>query len=315
MMKTDSLLSTNHLFMVDPVGFGFNFETAESNAFQQAPSFQEIHEIELLARKEFDSYANLLTKNGMTVHTLIGQNGLPDAVFPNNLFSTHADGTWIQYPMMALNRQSERQLQPAEFLMKKGFEISSTLDLTHWETQNAFLEGTGSLILHPHEKTAWMAISPRAHLNVAQEWSEKTGYQLHSFCTHDQSGKPVYHTNVIMAVGSHWHFICEEMIISYSSIEDSLTKLNSQPISISMEQVYQFCGNVLEVKNEQGTPFGVISKTAWNSLHHHQKRAWEKSVQPLIVDISTIERIGGGSARCMLAEIFLPYKHSMSMTT
>ena len=315
MNKTTQLLSTNHVLMVDPVGFGYNEETAESNAFQHLPNHHDISQIEYLARKEFEQFAHLLNKNGITVHVLEGKIGLPDAVFPNNLFSTDRHGTWVDYPMMAANRQMERALYPRTFLEEKGFEVHHHLDLTTWESKARFLEGTGSLILQPQQKSAWLALSPRAHLDVAQDWAQQTGYALHTFETSDLTGKSVYHTNVIMSIGTQWHFICPEMIPHFHTIKNSLEELHSTEIQLSAEQVYQFCGNVLEVRNDHHTPFGILSSTAWNALNTQQKRAWEQFVQPLIVDIPTIEKIGGGSARCMLAEIFLPHKYSKSITT
>jgi len=315
MNNSTELLSTNHVLMVDPIGFGYNIETAESNAFQHLPNHHDLLQIEHLARKEFEQFANLLTQNGINVHILEGRTGLPDAVFPNNLFSTDRQGKWVDYPMMAKNRQMERTLHPRTYLEQKGFEIQQHIDLTHWESKALFLEGTGSLILQPHLQAAWVALSPRANIEVAKDWAQQTGYALHSFDTRDLTGKSVYHTNVIMSIGTHWHFICADIIPDFHLLKEPLEQLHSNEILLSIEQVYQFCGNVLEVRNQHNTPFGIISSTAWNALNAQQKRAWEQFVQPLIVDIPTIEKIGGGSARCMLAEIFLPHKHSKSMTT
>ena len=307
-MKNSQLLSAQCLFMVDPIGFGFNEETAKSNSFQQRLKHEQSSFIETTARKEFHDFVNTLVKNGVTVETLSGRNDMPDAVFPNNLFSTSVDGTWVDYPMMAQNRQKERQLGVSEFLTSKGYQITKKIDLTHWENKQCYLEGTGSLILHTPSKQAWIASSPRAHRVVAEDWSAQTQYTFHFFDTADKQQLPVYHTNVLLSIGSQWHFVCSEIIKQHNEIEASLEALSSQRIELNMDQVYQFSGNVLEVQNAQNQPFGVISLSGWNALQPQQKRAWEKFVQPLIVEIPMIEKIGGGSARCMMAEIYLPYK-------
>jgi hypothetical protein len=307
-MKNTQLLSPLCVFMVDPIGFGFNEETASSNAFQNTASHFPPHELELIVRREFHDFVNTLVKNGIHVETLPGRKGLPDAVFPNNLFSTMNDGTWIDYPMMANNRQKERELGVGDYLITKGFQIQKRIDLTYWEKENRFLEGTGSIILHKPSQQAWIANSPRADRAVAESWSEATGYAFHFFNTRDKQLQPVYHTNVLLSIGSHWHFICSEMILESEPIAESLETISSCSIDLTMEQVYHFSGNVLEVQNGQHQPFGIISSTGWNALSGKQKRAWEQFVQPLIVDIPMIEKIGGGSARCMMAEIYLPYK-------
>jgi hypothetical protein len=307
-MKNSQLLSPLCVFMVDPIGFGFNEETAGSNAFQNTAHHLAPHELEYTVRNEFHEFVNTLVKNGILVETLPGRKGIPDAIFPNNLFSTMHDGTWIDYPMMAANRQKERELGVHDYLKSKGYLIQKRIDLTHWEKEKRFLEGTGSIIFHKPSQQAWIANSPRAHREVADAWSAETGFDFHFFNTRDKQQQPVYHTNVLLSIGSHWHFICPEMILESQLIRESLENISSFGIELTMEQVYQFSGNVLEVQNAQNQPFGVISSTGWNALNRQQKRAWEQFVQPLIVDIPLIEKIGGGSARCMMAEIYLPYK-------
>ena len=307
-MNNHELLSAQQILMVDPIGFTYNPQTATTNAFQSVPSSVEMEFLEKKAREEFHDFANLLIKEGIQVHVIAGQHGLPDAVFPNNLFSTDPNGTWIDYPMMAPNRQAERLLDPKNFLMNKGFQIEKTIDLTHWEQQHLYLEGTGSLILHTATQQAWIAESARANRAVVQDWALQTGFSFHMFSTKDRKGNPVYHTNVLMSIGTKWHLICPDLIPEFQKWEHTLESLSSHRIEISEDQVHQFAGNVIELKNNANTPFIVISKTGWTSLTAQQKRAMEQFAQPLIVNIETIEKVGGGSARCMIAEIFLSQK-------
>lgn len=303
--------SSDTILMIEPVAFGFNAETAVNNYFQ-------VHQVscdtQSGALQEFMNFVNMLRsydinvitiKDTLTPHT-------PDSIFPNNWISFHHDGTLILYPMFAVNRRLERRSDILEQLSQKGFKISTVKDYTQFEAENRFLEGTGSMILDRDNKIAYGAISLRLDEDVFKKWCTEFGYQpiiFHAFQSVNGQRLPIYHTNVMMCIASKFAVIGLETIDDKDEralIVESLSKCHKEIIEITEEQVHSFAGNMLEVRNRQGKPFLVMSKCAYQSLSSTQIQRIRKYTDILYADLHTIERNGGGSARCMMAEVFLP---------
>ena len=305
--------TTNHLLMVRPVRFAFNDETATNNAFQQRDT---THEAALnTARQavhEFDAYVALLRENGVIVEVLqdTPEPFTPDSIFPNNCFSTHVDEngrtTLVLYPMFAPNRRLERT---------KSLKLLDTMhwdrfiDFTHWEERGEFLEGTGSIILDRVHHIAYACRSPRTSEVVLKEWAMTMGYDYLLLDCQDEHGTPVYHTNVVMHVGTSKVVVCLESIRDDKQREQLLQRLQQtgkQVVPISLAQMKCFAGNMLEVRSVEGKPLLVMSQTAKRSLTLQQLDMLKQDTQILAPDIPCIETAGGGSARCMIAELFNP---------
>lgn len=305
--------------MVRPIRFAFNEETAGNNAFQQKAETEDaVLEIQRKAVEEFDSYVRLLRDNGVEVEVLqdTPEPFTPDSIFPNNCFSTHLekdkDGknlrTLVWYPMFANNRRLERE-KLKNALDKEVFD--KIIDLTPSEADGAFLEGTGSLILDREAKLAFCCASPRSSENVLERWAEKLDYEYFLFNAEDEEGTPIYHTNVMMHVGSDIAVVCLDSVTDIEERErliELLEENGKEIVEISFEQMHSFAGNMLELKgkDEDGKPCKllVMSATAKNSLTEEQLAQLEDKVRIVAPEISSIETAGGGSARCMLAEIF-----------
>lgn len=296
--------------MVRPVRFAFNEETAGSNAFQKK-SEGEGASLSELAVKEFDAFVAMLRENGVKVSVLqdTSEPFTPDSIFPNNCFSTHFDDrkrVLVLYPMLAPNRRLERKkLLP--FLTSQFSVPGSPLSLTHYEAEGQYLEGTGSLILDREHRIAYACRSPRTSEVVVKEWASRMKYDYFLFESEDQQGVPVYHTNVMMNVGTRLAIVCMESIKDTQQrkrLAELLGENGKEVVEISFEQMNQFAGNMLELKNDKGEKLLIMSLTARKSLTPQQVSILEKDVRIISPDIPTIERIGGGSARCMLAEIF-----------
>jgi hypothetical protein len=310
-----SMQSTSRIIMVRPACFCFNSETAVSNAFQndQYANSSTANQIQQQALSEFDRMVEQL--RSYDVHVDICDDTpspiKPDAIFPNNWFSTHSDGTIILYPMLAENRRLERRLD----LIKKLAEThqaTAIIDLSPYEKRHQYLEGTGSLLLDRVNKIAYAVRSPRTHDTIVQHFTKLMNYQQPPiiFDSVDKNQKPIYHTNVMMAIGTHAAIICLESIPDKGQKEMIVKSLEQNGkrkiIDITMEQMNQFAGNMLEVQNKQGHLLLVMSKTAYDSLTNEQRSTIEKTNTKLVYfDISTIEQCGGGSVRCMIAENFL----------
>jgi hypothetical protein len=303
-MATKRKQTTRKLLMTDPIGFCYNAQTADSNAFQTKTSLNN-KESEYLARKEFNLFVDQLIVKGVEVLLANGQMQTPDAVFPNNVFSTTHDGRFFYFPMANENRRQEREIGYDLLLQNHGFHINETIDLSELEKQGQFLEGTGSMIFHHPSETLFMSRSIRSQekaLNAFCKYSPHNAILLEAL---DANKKEIYHTNVVLSIGNGWMIACLEAISQYDEIKFWCEQNQIELIEINLEQMNQFGANVLEVEGKN-SPLGVISETAWKAYTTQQKRAWEKFLEPLIVSIPTIETIGGGSARCMMAEIFLP---------
>jgi hypothetical protein len=302
--------STSKLLMIRPANFGSNVETLESNAFQQAMVAEKQSVVQQQAVKEFDNFVYTLRKNQVDV-LMIEDTAEPaktDAVFPNNWISMHADGRLIIYPMESANRRLERRKDILDKLKTAGFQIKALEDLSIQEEQNHILEGTGSMVFDHLNRKVYACLSSRTHEELLKYLALKIAYEPVVFHAKDKNNFPVYHTNVMMCIGSGYAVICAESITDQKEREKVLGQLRADGlkiIEISMEQMYQFAGNMLEVSNRNGEKLLVMSQTAFNSLEGDQKRKLSTFARLLAVEIPTIEKYGGGSARCMMAEIFL----------
>ena len=304
--------SARAVLMVRPASFGFNLQTAASNAFQQNPSEAAETSTQGLALEEFDAVAKALQRAG--VHVLVAPDTAlpvkPDAVFPNNWVSFHFDGTVTLYPMLAPNRRWERRGEVLEQVVREGgFRVLRTFDLTHREAEGKFLEGTGSLVLDRPHRVAYASLSPRTDLDVLGEFAQLLDYDLVTFEARDSTTQPVYHTNVVMAIGTRFAVVCGEAIVEPTHRDAVFNKLRAAGhdiVDISLRQMLNFAGNVLELAPAAGGYVIVLSTTAWRSLESAQRRVLESHAEVIPVSIPTIERVGGGGVRCMLAEIHLP---------
>jgi len=306
-MKKDNQ-STSHLLMIRPVNFGFNEETAESNAFQNRNADKDGVQQKALA--EFDQMVNELRSNGVDVTVIddTPQPYTPDSIFPNNWISFHADGNIFLYPMQAENRRLERQ-EDIISQIEDNFTVHRIEDLSRFEVEGKYLEGTGSMVLDRTNKIAYACISPRTDRKVLALFCKQAGYKDVSFGAFDEHQQAIYHTNVLMCVGSGFVVICLDSIADHHERNEVVTVLkltHKEIIDISFEQMNHFAGNMLEVKNSAGETLIVMSKSAYEALNQLQKEALGKYGKLVYSDISTIEINGGGSARCMMAEVHLP---------
>ncbi|MFT5168397.1 MAG: hypothetical protein ACI8P3_003640 [Saprospiraceae bacterium] len=301
--------TTGNLLMVRPANFGFNEQTAESNTFQKKDPSLSADLIKLNALKEFDAFVAVLTDNGIKVHVLedTANPVKPDAIFPNNWVTFHQNGAVITYPMYAPARRPERRSDIIEYL-KSHFITKREHHLEFFEAKNKFLEGTGSMILDRINKIVYACISPRTDASLLEEFCLMTDYEKVQFSAVDEEGKDIYHTNVMMAIGETFVVICLDSIKSEKEREillNSFSKTNKKIIEITFDQVLAFAGNMLHVRNDKEDTFLVMSEQAYLSLTEAQIRQISKHTDIIYSPINTIETYGGGSARCMMAEIFL----------
>ncbi|WP_026997493.1 citrulline utilization hydrolase CtlX [Flectobacillus major] len=306
--------TTSNILMIRPVRFGFNEQTAESNAFQNALFGQQTQQqAQQQALAEFDEMVDQLQKFGVNVIVVedTTEPYTPDSIFPNNWISFHNNGTVITYPMQAHNRRQERREDIIE-LLGQSFYINRRIDLSGFEDKNQFLEGTGSMVLDRKHKIAYACLSPRTHEAVLQEFSVQMNYEIVKFTAVDASGKQVYHTNVLMCIGDMFAVICLDAIPDLDErlmVRNSLESSGKQIIEISIEQMNQFAGNMLEIKSEKGEKMLVMSDAAFQSLTPKQLQSLNEYCSIHHFNLSMIEGNGGGSARCMMAEVHLPNKY------
>jgi hypothetical protein len=297
--------TTSHILMIRPVRFGYNAQTAVNNAFQST----EDQDAQEKALHEFDTFVALLRQHGIDVTVVEDTPSphTPDAIFPNNWVSFHDDGSWVLYPMYATNRRLERRPEVVEAL-RPHFELTTPIDLSYYERQDKFLEGTGSMVLDRTNRKAYACISPRTDLEVLSEFCLAMNYAESVFTATDANGYPIYHTNVMMCIADTYVVICLDAIAPAErpSIETELTSTGREIIPINLEQMNHFAGNMLQVNNPAGEYFLVMSSQAYRSLTPAQISQIEQHNPILHSPLDTIERNGGGSARCMIAEIFLP---------
>ena len=292
------------LLMVRPVRFGFNEQTASSNPFQTRVAEEDIQR---RALEEFDGMVSLLEEHEIPV--IVAQDTpepqTPDSIFPNNWFSTHSDGSLVLYPMFAPNRRLERDPAIIRMIMAAA-GTKRILDLSYWEDKGKFLESTGSMVLDRKARIVYACRSPRTSEVVLDDFCRRMGYNSILFDAVDKAGYPIYHTNVMMSVGEKFAVLCEDVIISppeLREVESNLSASGKTIIRITLEQMRLYAGNVLEVRNINGDHFIVMSRTAKDSLTPEQLSALSEHGEILPVQISHIEEAGGGSARCMLAEV------------
>ncbi len=301
--------SANAVLMVRPTAFSSNPETLASNTFQSAAAATE--EMAARAQVEFDTVAEALTGAGVHVHTFDGraERDCPDEIFPNNWVSFHADGTVVLYPMLAPSRRCERRVAIIDSLNRDhGYALTRTVDLTSHEAHERFLEGTGSLVLDRISRVAYACRSPRTHEQVLDDFAEQLGYSPVAFDALDDNGKQVYHTNVVMALGTRFAVVCLEAIVDPTdrdAISQRLEDSGREIVEIELEQMQEFAANLLELEGPDGHVI-ALSACALAALDDAQIRQLERHGKLLSVAIPTIETFGGGSLRCMLAEVFLP---------
>jgi len=292
---------TNKILMIRPASFGYNTETALTNSFQH---FEDDGEAQN-ALIEFDQMVKQLQQQGIDVVVIndTTQPKKPDAIFPNNWFSTHNDGSCILYPMLHQNRRIERRTDIIHQVCKHPDKL---IDLSYLENENLFLEGTGSLVIDHEFKNAYATISPRTCAEALTIFEEKTGFKIIPFHAFDRAQQPIYHTNVVMALSPTAVVICLDVIpkIEQENLLQYFTKSKKEVIEISLQQLENFAGNMLCLRNTQNRNVLVMSLTAFDSLNVAQLNALKKHHQIITIHIPTIEKIGGGSVRCMMAELF-----------
>ncbi|MFZ1515172.1 MAG: arginine deiminase-related protein [Saprospiraceae bacterium] len=300
---------SNTILMIRPAHFGYNQETATSNKFQKKQEKQDQKDIKLKACEEFDQMVAALKLEGVNVLVFEDSDEVvkPDAVFPNNWISMHEDGTLITYPMFAPVRRKERSENIIESLIR-DFDVKKRLSLELFESKDQFLEGTGSIIFDHEHKLAYACQSVRTSMEVLQKLCLIINYRPVLFNAYDAGGFPIYHTNVLMALGKDFVVICMDAVEQGSRIrlKDQFEKTGKDVVDISFSQMESFAGNMLQVEKADHNPLLVMSKSAYDSLNAKQLTALESKTDILQVAIPTIELIGGGSARCMMAEVFLP---------
>jgi hypothetical protein len=302
--------STNQVLMIRPVRFAGNPQTAASNHFQKLTDADEPN-AQARALAEFDLLVSALRVAGMQVHVLDDtlEPHTPDSIFPNNWVSLHADGTAVLYPMLAVNRRTERRTDLLPYLSAQGLRIKQTVDLTGYEAQQKYLEGTGSLVLDRVHRMAYACLSPRTDLDVLAEFARRLDYKLLTFDAADGTGRAIYHTNVLMCIGTRFAVLCTELIADHeqAAVLHALRSTGHEIIEISTAQLHSFAGNMLELQTQSGELCVAMSQSAFDALTAAQRERLRLLAGPLIASpIPTIERLGGGSVRCMLAEVFLP---------
>ena len=286
--------SANKLALVEPSNFNFNTETFDTNVFQNDVQFNKLKIFE-----EFDNFISTLDKNKISFNILKSPKNSPDSIYPNNWVVTFEDGTYDLFSMQSPNRRLERSNSNINFLNTK---YSLQNDLTEYEAENIFLEGTGSLVLDRVNKIAYMAESKRSNVSLASKWSQFRGYDLVHFKSYIDK-KPTYHTNVLMFITNKFAGICFDSISDSKNLLSNIEKTH-KILNLSIEQVKNFSGNAIVVRNINNEAKFLISTSGLKALDLIQKRFIEKYYDIVDINIPTIEKIGGGSVRCMLLELF-----------
>ena len=286
--------SANKLALVEPSNFNFNTETFDTNVFQNDVQFNKLKIFE-----EFDNFISTLDKNKISFNILKSPKNSPDSIYPNNWVVTFEDGTYDLFSMQSPNRRLERSNSNINFL---NMNYSLKNDLTEYEAKNIFLEGTGSLVLDRVNKTAYMAESNRSNVSLASKWSQLRGYDLVHFKSYIDE-KPTYHSNVLMFITDKFAGICFDSISDSKYLLSNIEKTH-EILYLSIEQVKNFSGNALVVRNTNNEAKFLISSSGLKALDLIQKKFIEKYYDIVDINIPTIEKIGGGSVRCMLLELF-----------
>jgi hypothetical protein len=294
------------ILMVRPYQFYFNQQTASNNFFQSNINIENANE---LAIAEFDAMVEKLRAHQIKVNVVQDTKdpSTPDSIFPNNWISTHAGGTLCLYPMYAENRRAERKLSVIEFL-QANYKIENVLDITDLEKEGKFLEGTGSMVLDHQNKIAYGCLSERLDKEAFISWCDKMQFKPIAFKAVDDKAQPIYHTNVMMCMANQFVVICLDSIPNEQEkqmLVNSFDQTNKEVIDISQDQLNHFAGNMLQVFDIAEKPHLIMSEQAHTSLHPAQLKSLEKYNPLLTISIPTIEALGGGSTRCMMAEIHL----------
>jgi len=299
---------TDTILMVRPANFGYNQETAVNNSFQTEEGSENKSAISEQALVEFDHMVKQLEDAGVNVIVIYDTPDpvKPDAIFPNNWISLHANKSVITYPMFAANRRLEKREDIVSMLEEK-YEYNRRFTFDFYEAEDSFLEGTGSMILDRPNKIVYACISPRTNVKVLDKFCVLMNYQKVIFHALDDDNKQIYHTNVMMALGVDFVVICLDSIADpkeRSIVEEKFKATNKQVVDITTAQMNQFAGNMMQVRTSGGEKVLVLSQAAYNSLKARQIKQLESLTKVLPIDISTIEKYGGGSVRCMMAEVF-----------
>lgn len=296
---------TSKVLMIRPVQFGFNEQTATSNSFQENSNDLNSNQIQSKALNEFNAFADLLKTKGIEVIVFEDTKlpPTPDSVFPNNWISFHENKTVVLYPMLAENRRHERRNDIIDFFKK---ENSNLIDLTNHEKQNHFLEGTGSIVFDYVNQIAYANCSPRTDKKLLEQLCEKLNYKTITFKAIDENGNDIYHTNVLMCIGKDFAVLCSDSIPNKEELKQiikSLENTGHKIIEITYQQMNSFAGNMYQLFNNEGKSFIILSEQAYNSLNKEQLIKLEQYGELLHTPLYTIEKNGGGSARCMIADV------------
>jgi hypothetical protein len=302
---------TDTVMLIRPVHFGFNPETATNNVFQSSETNLTPDEIRDRACDEVEGLKRILESAGVDVLVIDDTDKpiKPDAVFPNNWISTHSNGAIITYPMQAKARRKERREDIIELLMKK-YAFDRRYSLEQYEARDLFLEGTGSMVLDRTNKVVYACISQRTDPTILDKFCALTGYQRIVFGAKDERGKAIYHTNVMMCLGENFAVVCTDSIDNAdeaSLVSRSIEVSRRELIEISHRQMRSFTGNMLQLVNKDGQRLIVMSQQAYDALNMEQKHILATHGEIIYTSLETIEHFGGGSARCMIAEIFRPF--------
>ncbi len=302
---------TDKIMMIRPASFQFNEETAANNSFQTEGDYDN-EMIKAKAIEEFDEMVSTLRSKGITVEVIqdTATPVKPDAIFPNNWISFHKDGTVITYPMYAENRRIERREDIIDTLGEK-YKVEKRYTFDYYEEENRFLEGTGSMLFDREHNIVYACLSPRTDIVILEKYSVLMGAKKIAFRSVDREGEDIYHTNVMMALGVDFCVICLDSIkneVEKKEVVESLEATGKKIIEISYDQMEHFAGNMLQVANAEGERYLVLSQSAYDSLTKKQLETLSELTNILPIPITTIETLGGGSVRCMMAEVFLPIK-------
>jgi hypothetical protein len=297
--------------MIRPAAFSFNQETAVNNYFQSSISTNR-KALQSNAINEFDNMVQTLRNNNIEVIVIddTPEPPKPSAVFPNNWLSTSPDGKIFIYPMFAHNRRTEKREDILK-LMEEKFVVKDIQDWSEYEVEGKFLEGTGSMVIDHENKVIYACYSPRTDISVLEKYASSNEYRAIVFLATDKNDFPVYHTNVVMALGENFAILCEEAIEEeweLIAVKQLLESTNHKVIRITRDQMHSFAGNMLQVKNNKGEKYLVMSQTAFDSLTEEQESQLSSYSNLLPIAVPTIEQAEGGSVRCMMAEIFLERK-------
>lgn len=292
------------IFMVRPAMFGFNPQTAGSNSFQKKNISESEIKIQELALKEFDAFIDVLLKNKIDV-TVINDSlsdYTPDSIFPNNWISFHENNSFVLYPMLAENRRRERK----QYIINKLGRGRTLIDFSNFENENLFLEGTGSIVFDYENKLAFANISPRTSVELFEKLCKQINYEGFSFKAVDSEHKDIYHTNVLLTIANKFVIFCKDCIPNDTEkkmLIDIFTSFKKEIIEISLEQMNSFAGNMYQLYNADGESFLIMSEQAYKSLNTHQISQLKEHTDLLYTPLYTIEKYGGGSARCMISDI------------